>query len=365
MNTDALLSWFRANARPLPWRERPDPYAVWLSEIMAQQTRIETMLPYWRRFLERWPTVNDLAQAPLDDVLSAWSGLGYYTRARNLHAGAQALAARGFPSTAQGWMEIPGVGRYTAGAVASIAFNADEPLVDGNVERVLTRWHYITDDARAPATQRRLWELARGHLPPGRAGDWNQALMELGATLCSPRRPRCELCPLSVGCGAYRAGDAESLPNKPRKGESPEVRGVCGAWFVGGRVLLARRPDEGLLGGLWELPGKDLTADEAEPGALARAFEARLGLKVAPLARLGQVRHIFTHRKLTLGVWLLDGEGTPPSQPLQGYTAARLVAPEELGSLGISTLARRALELVGFGAQTALFAAQPSPEYKV
>ena len=143
------------------------------------------------------------------------------------------------------------------------------------------------------------------------------------------------------------------------------MRGVCGAWFSGGRVLLARRPDEGLLGGLWELPGQDLTADEAEPGALVAAFEARLGLKVSPLARLGQVRHIFTHRKLTLGVWLVDGEGTPPTKPLQGYTAARLVAPDELGGLGVSTLARRALELVGFGAQTALFAAQPSPTYKV
>lgn len=357
MHTQALLRWYTEHHRPLPWRTRPEPYWIWLSEIMAQQTRIDTMLAYWTRFTTQWPTVQQLAAAPLDEVLAAWSGLGYYTRARNLHAAAQQIAAQGgFPRQVDALRALPGVGEYTAGAIASIAFGIPTPVVDGNVERVLCRYFGLEEDPRQPAARRALWARAAALVPAERPGDHNQALMELGATVCTPRRPRCACCPIAEGCAARASGSPERLPNKPRTQRSPEVRGVCAAVHTPEGVLLAQRPPEGLLGGLWELPGAELAPGEEEPAALVRAFAERLGLRATPLARAGQVRHIFTHRKLTLGVWIARAEGSPA--PL-GYQAVRAVRAGDLAALGLSTLARRSLELVGLGPQPLLLAAEP------
>ncbi|MCB9791803.1 MAG: A/G-specific adenine glycosylase [Alphaproteobacteria bacterium] len=357
--TSALLDWYAENKRPLPWRSAPEPYRVWLSEIMAQQTRIDTMLEYYERFLARWPRVEDLAAAQLDEVLSEWSGLGYYSRARNLHLAAQAVVAMGgFPRTAQELRALPGVGPYTAGAIASVAFNEDAALVDGNVERVLCRWHRITEDPRDTRTKRRLWELAEQGLPPGRAGDYNQALMELGALICTPRSPRCGRCPVSEACGARLEGDPEALPNKPRKQRAPEVRGVCGVLWREGRLLMAKRPHEVLLGGLWELPGDDLSPDEEEPAGLRRALRERLGVDVQPSARIGQVRHVFTHRKLTLGVWAMSVAPGVELQP-SWYSDAGFIDLKQLDDMGVSTLARKSLDAAGLGRQRALFAAEP------
>jgi A/G-specific adenine glycosylase len=346
LDTRALLDWYTANRRELPWRTDPDPYGVWLCEVMSQQTRIETMLPYWRRFQARWPTVGDLAAADLDEVLGEWAGLGYYSRARNLHAAAQQIAALGaFPDTVKGLRALPGVGPYTAGAIGSIALGLHAAVVDGNVERVLCRHDHINQDPRTPTVRKALWARAQALLPQGRAGDFNQALMELGASVCSPRAPECPACPIQATCQGQ--AQAEQLPNKPRKTKQPEVRGACAAIWQGERVLLARRPDTGLLAGLWELPGLDPFDGDEEP-ALGQALRERLGVPVTLGARLGQVRHVFTHRKLTLGVW--SGAVSGALAPTW-YTGAAWFDPHDLDGLGVSTLARKALAIAVPGVQ--------------
>ncbi|MFT5584465.1 MAG: A/G-specific adenine glycosylase [Cognaticolwellia sp.] len=345
MNNQALLNWYRGVARPLPWRAKPaDPYGILLSEIMAQQTRIETMLPYWERFMSRWPTVQDLAGAKPEEVLGEWAGLGYYSRARNLHKAAKVVSELGkFPDNAQDLRALPGVGPYTAGAIASIAFDQDAALVDGNVERVLCRFHRIEEDPRTPMVKRRLWALAETHIPKGEAGDHNQALMELGATVCTPRNPSCSLCPLSVGCAGQDI--AAVLPNKPRKQKAPEVRAACVGLEREGSILLCRRPESGLLGGLWELPSVDLELKEkaTETSLVEQGLEERLGMEVQLLRRLGQVRHIFTHRKLTQTVWQGRASG---DLTLRYYEAAAWFDPQDLGKLPLSKLALKTLAVL-------------------
>jgi len=221
-----LLAWYDRDKRPLPWRDQPDPYRIWLSEVMLQQTRIEAVRGYYDRFLERFPTVEALAAAPLDAVLHAWAGLGYYSRARNLHRAAQMVAfERGgrFPDTADELAELPGVGRYTAGAIASIAFGRRAPVVDGNVARVLSRLAGLAGDVRSPVVSRRLWALAAEWIDAERPGDFNQALMELGETICVPRSPDCARCPVRARCAAHRQGRVAELPTPRRPPERPEV----------------------------------------------------------------------------------------------------------------------------------------------
>ncbi|HEY0249983.1 MAG TPA: A/G-specific adenine glycosylase, partial [Kofleriaceae bacterium] len=221
----AIVAHYLTVKRDLPWRRTRDPYAIWVSEIMLQQTRVATVIPYWEKWLAKFPTVRALAEAPLDDVLAAWAGLGYYSRARNLKKGAEAIRDQPFPSTASALREVPGIGPYTAGAIASIAFGERTPLVDGNVARVLSRVYQIADDIKSTAGQRELWTRAGaliGALPESCApGDLNQGLMELGATLCTPTSPRCLLCPIKAGCGAARQGTQERFPlTAPRKKEA-------------------------------------------------------------------------------------------------------------------------------------------------
>jgi A/G-specific adenine glycosylase len=324
------LAWYAAHHRKLPWRGTPTPYEVLLSELMLQQTRVETVIPYYERFRARWPTLSDLAAADEGDVLAAWAGLGYYRRARSLLAAARAAdALGGLPATPEALAELPGVGPYTAGAVASIAFGVPAAAVDGNVERVLSRVEGLTEDPASKAGRTALRSYAQALSAPGVAGDVTQALMELGATVCSPRAPACERCPWGDDCAARASGDPTSLPRK-----APRTPPVA-AWAVAaivrdaqGRVLLGRRPP-GLLGGLWEPPLVEVASPPDPSDALAvSALEAgilrRAGVAVRVGAYAGEVVHVFTHRRLTARVWFADAEGhvdlSPPGVA-DGYEA--------------------------------------------
>src|SRR4051812_43553601 len=252
-----LAGWFAVAARDLPWRRRRDPYAVWLSEIMLQQTRVETVVPYFERFLGRFPRVEELAAAPLDDVLALWSGLGYYRRARELYACAREVTTRSggrFPGGGGALRGLPGIGPYTAGAISSIAFGRREPLVDGNVARVFARLEGIDEPIKSSGAVKRLWERAAALVPEDRPGRFNEALMELGATVCTPRDPRCGSCPLERVCVARATGRVGELPVVEEKRKVPVVAMVAAVLRRGDLVLFARRSEGGLFGGLWEPP---------------------------------------------------------------------------------------------------------------
>jgi len=294
-----LLAWYDAHRRDLPWRRPPgmpgDPYRVWLSEIMLQQTTVQVVRGYFDAFLERWPTVMDLVAAPMDDVLHAWAGLGYYARARNLHKCARVVARElggRFPDTEQELRQLPGIGRYTAAAVAVIAFDRRAVVVDGNVERVMARQFRIAEPL--PGAKPLFYERADALTPEHRPGDYAQAVMDLGATICTPRKPKCLLCPLSEHC---RGRDvAEDLPRKNRKTDKP-VRSGRAYWLArdDGAILLRRRPDRGLLGGMMEVPGSGWTekgAAEQPPPLEAEIWREMPGL----------VRHTFTHFHLEVSV---------------------------------------------------------------
>jgi A/G-specific adenine glycosylase len=299
-----LLAWFAANARDLPWRCERTPYRVWLAETMLQQTQADTVAPYYERFLARFPDVQALAAAPLEDVLKAWEGLGYYARARNLHAAARKIVAQHsgqLPDTFEGLLALPGVGRYTAGAVASIACGRDVPAVDGNVRRVLARVFAIREDVSRPAAQQKLETLAAGLLPVGQAGAFNEALMELGATVCIPRAPRCEACPLRDLCQARAAGDPESLPVKrPRKAIPHYVVTAAVTIAADGRILVAQRNADDMLGGLWEFPGGRREEGETLQECLVREMREELNIEVEVGEPLTVVKHAYTHFRITL-----------------------------------------------------------------
>lgn len=299
-----LLAWYDAHAAALPWRANRDPYCVWLSEIMLQQTQVETVKPYYARFLEAYPTVQALAAAPLADVLKLWEGLGYYSRARNLHRAAQIVAQKmggAFPTTAEALQTLPGIGRYTAGAIASIAFGERAPVLDGNVIRVFARLIDLEEDVTQSATQAKLWALAEAWLPDVRAGDYNQALMELGRTVCKPRNPLCGECPIQAHCLAFQRGTQSQRPVKKQRAKTPHYDVAAGIiWNDQGRVLIVQRPLEGLLGGLWEFPGGKQEAGETLPACLQRELREELRIEVAVGDLFTVVHHGFTHFKITL-----------------------------------------------------------------
>lgn len=298
-----LLAWYSRHKRDLPWRRTHDPYRIWLSEILLQQTRVEAVIPYYERFLARFPDVVTLANAPLDDVLKTWEGAGYYARARNLHRAAQVVAnERGgkFPRTVEGLLELPGIGRYTAGAIASIAFKVNAPVVDGNVVRVLCRYFGIRDDPKTSATQERLWQIAEELLPHGEAREYNQALMELGATICLPKNPRCLLCPVQKDCIARQEGLQNILPMKRAKKELPHKIIAAGVIYKQGKTLIQQRLSEGLLGGLWEFPGGKIEEGESLQECVAREVREELGIEVRVGHEIIAVDHAYSHFSITL-----------------------------------------------------------------
>lgn len=318
---------------------------------MLQQTRVETVLGYYARFLERFPTLDALACAELEDVYGTWAGLGYYSRARNLHAAARVVRERfggALPDDVERLRELPGIGRYTAGAIASIAFDRPAPILDGNVERVLARYLGLRDDVKARPTATRLWEtaeaLARGPAP----GDLNQALMELGALVCVPRAPRCDACPLARGCDARAHGDAEALPVRAAKAAPRALRAVAALVVRGPRALVVKRAPGGLLGGLWELPGDAIARGEKPEDALRRGVRARTGLELDAVSAAGSVRHELTHRSLRLE--LFRAEAAPGRVRLDGFESHRWLAPARIGALAQGALTRKALQRLAAGA---------------
>jgi A/G-specific adenine glycosylase len=353
----ALLAWYDRHRRVLPWRaargETPDPYRVWLSEIMLQQTTVKAVAPYFARFTARWPHVRALAAAPLEDVLRLWAGLGYYARARNLHACARAVVERHggrFPTAEAELAALPGIGPYTAAAIAAIAFDARAAPVDGNIERVVARLFAVEHEL--PGAKAEIRRLTATLIPPERAGDFAQALMDLGASICTPKKPACALCPWMEACAARRRGDPETFPLKARKREGRLRRGAA---FVvvraDGFVLVRSREPKGLLGGMTEVPTTDWTHDFDERGALAAA--PRLAHAKPKWCRVpGVVTHVFTHFPLELVVYVATvGAATRPP------AGARWVALAELAGEALPNVMRKvvahAVQSVGRGNATA------------
>jgi A/G-specific adenine glycosylase len=310
--SDRILDWYQVNGRSLPWRGYPDPYAVWVSEVMLQQTQVATVIPYYKRWMRIFPGVRELADASEQKVLSIWEGLGYYSRARNLHNAARIIVDRfggRLPEDASALEDLPGVGRYTAAAIASIAFGKDEATLDGNIRRVLARVFNVTEPVATPRGEAALWELARTNLPPGRAGEYNQALMDLGAGVCVPRQPHCLDCPFADLCNARILGVQEARPVKlPRRSIPTRLRATA-VIQRGGMVLLSRRPSSGLLGGLWEFPNVPVEALPRQE--LAPALREVYGLTAQLGTELGIVRHAYTHFKVIVRVYACKAQSAP------------------------------------------------------
>jgi A/G-specific adenine glycosylase len=346
-----LLAWYDGHARELPWRvppgavaagTKPDPYRVWLSEIMLQQTTVEAVKPYFRKFVDRWPDIGALAATEGDEVMKAWAGLGYYSRARNLlkcAAFVAGLPGRRFPDTEAGLRALPGVGPYTAAAVAAIAFDRPAAVVDGNVERVIARLFAIRTPL--PAAKEKIRSRAATMVPKARPGDFAQAMMDLGATICTPRRPRCALCPLRSDCRAIREGDPEPLPVRTVRAERPRRRGAA---FVAvrpdGAILLRRRPGRGLLGGMTEVPTTGWTArGDGATTPDAAPFPAAW-------QRIGAVSHVFTHFALELDVFLAQVEGA------EGDAGCFWSARDEASAEALPSLMKKVIEAAVPGSMT-------------
>jgi A/G-specific adenine glycosylase len=347
----ALLSWYDRHRRVLPWRaapgDRPDPYRVWLSEIMLQQTTVKAVGPYYARFLGRFPTVRDLARADLEDVLKLWAGLGYYARARNLHACARAVVERHdgfFPATEAMLKALPGVGAYTAAAIAAIAFDQRATPVDGNIERVVARIHAVQEEL--PAAKPAIRRLAESLTPALRPGDAAQALMDLGATICTPKKPACALCPWIDGCAARARGDAETFPRKAPKSSGKLRRGAA---FVVVRadqhILMRTRPTKGLLGGMTEVPTGDWTHDFAEATGLDDAPRIP-SAKLHWHRVLGVVRHVFTHFPLELTVYR-----TQVPKRTKAPAGMRWISLADLESEALPNLMRKVVAHAGIETQ--------------
>jgi A/G-specific adenine glycosylase len=339
----ALLAWYDCYRRVLPWRalpgEKPDPYRVWLSEIMLQQTTVRAVVPYFARFTARWSNVRALAQASVGDVLKLWAGLGYYARARNLHACAKAVVGRHrghFPQSEAELAALPGIGPYSAAAISAIAFDARAAAVDGNGERVLARFFAV--EAELPAARPQLRRLAESFLPARRAGDFAQALMDLGATICTPKKPACMICPWAQACRARRRGDPQAFPRRARRQKGRMRRGAA---FVLKRadnaILLRKRATHGLLSGMDEVPTTEWTQDFDERSALAHAPRPR-GAKPRWRRLPGHVAHVFTHFPLRLSVYMAVVEAALPAPH-----GTRWVAIPELAGEALPNVMRKVL----------------------
>ena len=315
--SNRLLRWYENQGRKLPWRGSVNPYAVWVSEIMLQQTRVEAVIPYFNRWMERFPSIADLAAASEQEVLSVWEGLGYYSRARNLHKAAMIVMEEyggELPSDLRALRSLPGIGRYTVGAIASMAFGQDAATLDSNLKRVFSRVFNMAKAADSTIGEDILWKLAETHLPKGQAGDYNQALMDLGATICLSKKPRCLLCPLSGMCQAYQLGIQEQRPVLKPRIEVPHYTVSAAVIQRNGKVLLAKRPSKGLLGGMWEFPGGKIEKDETLEDCLTREIREELDVSIQVGKPFGVYQHAYTHFRITLHAFLCkltDGEPKP------------------------------------------------------
>ncbi len=308
----ALLNWFQLHQRELPWRQTKDPYAIWVSEIMLQQTRVETVVPYYRRFLERFPTVEHLAKAQIDEVLKLWEGLGYYTRAKNLHRAAQVIQQEYqsvFPRSHPEVLALPGIGDYTAGAIMSIAYGQPFPAIDGNVLRVIARLQLIQKDISLPQTKTEVAAFLKGVFPLEQASDFTQALMELGALVCLPMTPKCTLCPIQVHCQAKQRNMQQELPIKSKKTLPKREKRYLAIIQQGDKILMNKRPMAGLLGGLWEFPG----VESKNKQDFVQNFKRQFGLTIIPKVHKLDTSHVFSHRIWEMKVYhseLVSGEVT-------------------------------------------------------
>lgn len=330
----ALLAWFRLHRRPLPWRTDRDPYRVWVAEVLLQQTRVAQAIPYYERFLRAFPTVHALARASEGEVLKVWQGAGYYARARNLHASARLVVREGsgrFPTTVDGWEELPGVGPYIARAVASLVDGAPVVALEANGLRVAARWTREEGDIRTRAVRERVERVLANLLPSRAPGEFNEAVMELGETVCRPVAPSCPDCPVRFGCRALaELPDPGSIPVRRRPGRRPHVRAAVAVAEFGGRWLVQRRPPGGLLGGLWEFPGGKVESGERPIDAAAREFAEETGLSAPLLTPAGVVHHAYSHFTVTLHVF----RGTVRGSRFPAVAAPRRwVTPAELARL--------------------------------
>jgi A/G-specific adenine glycosylase len=336
----SLLTWYAANKRPMPWRDQEDdPYAVWVSEIMLQQTTVAAVIGFFNRWMERFPTVQSLADAHLDDVLKQWAGLGYYARARNLKKAAE-IVVRDYdgqlPSSVDCLTKLPGIGRYTAGAISSIAFQLDAPLVDVNVIRVLCRVHGLLGEPTSSVLSRKLWKLAEESIPHGQAREHNQAVMELGARICLPMAPLCASCPVAEQCTGFQSGEPTKFPRVIRSKDWFEVSHVACFVVFQHRLLIVQRPLGELWGGLWEFPRVELNNGENPADGALRAVRETVGLSVSNVTKAAFHKHVVTNRKVSLhgytAIW--NGEGTAAALKCLKF---KWVLPEELERYAISS----------------------------
>ena len=343
----ALLRWFRTAARPMRWRETRDPYRIWVSEIMLQQTRVDTVAPYYDRFLLIFPDLGSLARATLDDVMKAWEGLGYYSRARNLHRAAGILVVRHgakLPRTVEALVALPGIGRSTAGAIAAIAFGADVPILDANARRVVARLFAVEGDPRSAEVERLLWERSAGLVRKGKGRDTALAVMDLGAVVCLPNAPRCGECPLGARCSSCLRGLQDSIPPKRAKKKMIPHHDVVAAVFrrKDGALFLMRRPPEGLLGGLWAFPSGRRDPGETLEDALRRSLREKLQVRAMIQRKVGAVRHAYSHYRITLhGFHCEIPEGALPAGEGTGWLPGH-----EAGPFALPRADRKLLEFV-------------------
>lgn len=313
--TKKLLDWYSGNKRNLPWRRTSDPYRIWLSEAMLQQTRVEQATPYYERFLRVFPDVYSLAEADEEHVLKLWEGLGYYSRARNLHQASRKIVQLGqFPATAAELRELPGIGPYMGNAIAAIAFGEDAIALDGNLLRVGSRLWAIKRRIDLPETKMDIEKKLYALLPRGKAGDFNQALMDLGATICTPKAPQCPECPLNTHCRARRTAHPESFPYKKAKPKRPHWNVAVAVIERGGKVLIAKRPNSGLLAGLWEFPGGKQEKGETIARACEREIQEEMGMRISVGKNIARIKHEYTHFKVTLHVFRCTTKGAPKTK---------------------------------------------------
>lgn len=338
--TSKLLRWYGSRRRSLPWREKPRPYAVWVAEIMAQQTRIESMLPYYKKWMKRFPSVKKLAQANEQDVLAVWEGLGYYTRARNLRKGAQVVMSEHGGRVPADWdalRNLPGIGPYTAGAIGSLAFGLDKPAVDGNAIRVLSRVFNVSKPVDSASGKQQIWVLAAQYLPSGRAAEYNQALMDLGARVCSPRSPKCLVCPVASECVSRRIGIQEQRPVQSEAKQIPMRQFAAAVIWQAGKVLVVQRPASGLLAGMWEFPNLQLRQSGAK-AQLAREMKKRFDVNIQLQGRTGVYERTYSHFHARLQVYESKLNGVRPM--LRGEQQAAWVKPKKLAALPMGKLDR-------------------------